>query len=252
MTLTAPEDRAADFSEGGVRPAARWPASVRSRVPSRAVADASARTWGLAFFPLAVRATFCFGARFSRCAMRRVYGVEAGAHRGELAFSTFTLPVIVRRHPAGRRRASGYSGCRAATRSTARARAIARRGEFVLRHVVLSVGHRPGIHALPHGALSRSDRIARTPLVRSRTNRVPLSGLHEELRRLSDVGGGSRPRSERADDVRVVQRKFGGAERDSSRVGQESTDRRHHSPIGLPRRANAFQRQRRRLARHRP
>jgi hypothetical protein len=29
-------------------------------------------------------------------------------------------------------------------------------------------------------------------------------------------------------------------------------DRRHHSPIGLPRRANAFQRQRRRLARHRP
>jgi hypothetical protein len=59
----APTDRERCCSEGGVRPAARWPASVRSRKPSCAVSVASASVCGVLFFPLAVRGDFVWFAR---------------------------------------------------------------------------------------------------------------------------------------------------------------------------------------------
>src|SRR5438874_11651375 len=103
ITRAAPDCRAAVFSDGGVRPAARWPASVRSRNPSCDVIDASARTSGLPFFPPAVRGDFDFlaPARFRGSAIRAVYGVEPRAHRGELPeppatqFTSVHLSVVI-------------------------------------------------------------------------------------------------------------------------------------------------------------
>lgn len=70
MTRVAPDVRPELFSDGGVRPAARCPASVRSRTPSWAVIDAAARTCGLAFFPPAVRGPFDLLLRFLGSGMR--------------------------------------------------------------------------------------------------------------------------------------------------------------------------------------
>src|SRR5438309_2143384 len=115
-TRDAPIVRFASFSDGGVRPAARCPYSVRSRRPSRESCAASASTCGLAFFPVAVRGVFAFDvfgfcgardfvtvlpARFRFSAMRGVYGVEAEEHRGEVPDVPFarkhrrTVSVII-------------------------------------------------------------------------------------------------------------------------------------------------------------
>jgi hypothetical protein len=53
--FVAPERRAGASRDGGRRPAARCPSSVRSRSPSRDSASASAAVAGFAFFPVAVR-----------------------------------------------------------------------------------------------------------------------------------------------------------------------------------------------------
>src|SRR3954469_11444322 len=60
-TRVAPDMRLVDCWEGGVRPAARWPASVRSRRPSCELRAAAARVPGSAFFPVAVRALRLLG-----------------------------------------------------------------------------------------------------------------------------------------------------------------------------------------------
>jgi hypothetical protein len=82
----APDILLGDSADGGVRPAARWPASVRSRRPSWDPRVASARVDGSAFFPVAVRAL-------------RFLDLPAGLaapFRGCLAFVDFFFFVPVR------------------------------------------------------------------------------------------------------------------------------------------------------------
>src|SRR5205823_1690068 len=55
-TRVAPDTLFDETCDGGVRPAARWPASVRSRRPSWESRAAAASVFGSAFFPDAVRA----------------------------------------------------------------------------------------------------------------------------------------------------------------------------------------------------
>src|SRR3954463_8245078 len=65
-TRVAPDMRLLDSWDGGVRPAARWPASVRSRRPSWELRAAAARVPGSAFFPVAVRALRLLGLAAAR------------------------------------------------------------------------------------------------------------------------------------------------------------------------------------------
>src|SRR5687768_6042658 len=56
----APDWRVASLCDGGGRPAARWPSSIRSRSPSRDSAAARSTVAASAFFPVAVRGAFAF------------------------------------------------------------------------------------------------------------------------------------------------------------------------------------------------
>ena len=89
----APELRLPDVWDGGVRPAARCPASVRSRSPSRDLACASASCAGFPRLPVAVRGERAFAtagvdactAAFARGVLRVVprFGVAMREHNRE-------------------------------------------------------------------------------------------------------------------------------------------------------------------------
>src|ERR1041384_2976079 len=83
-TRVAPDIRLPEDWEGGVRPAARWPASVRSRRPSWELSAAAAMVPASAFFPVAVRALRLLGLPAAR-------GVSSPSD-GARFFADFRLP----------------------------------------------------------------------------------------------------------------------------------------------------------------
>ena len=111
---------------------------------------------------------------------------------------------LVRHHSPRRRRASRRA--RAARWTTARcprSRSCASEGALHDGHDGVSVGHRAGVHAIPHGTLSRTGRAPGLALVRPQPRDGARLRQLPQLRRRRDAARRHAISIRRADDVRA-------------------------------------------------
>ena len=232
-----------------------------AHIPPARVGDASASSCGARLLAAGrARRLWLLRRRFGFSAsrdlrLRRVFsvwhalslmGLRRGVHRGELLRNLHSSRRmrIVRRHPPRRRRASRHARRRARQWRAAGARASARRGRPAHGHVVLSVGHRTGVRALPHGPLSRAGRPAGLALVRPR--RARPARFPDYTRSYVGYQMGAVDRdidADRADDLRALPAP---ASARSASIGRglppAQAHRIDHAALGAARRAHAFPR----------